>query len=135
MCHSKNKGHIMTLSLMNDCSTMGDIYFLGQKCMRDTIQIRIATLLFQIRHLCRLTLVTRKLQDVYERCTYRMTALLSERSILDVRAGCEIRLLGYGSKHSLKLFPISDLCVLISKMNLLCNVSTSIVSMYVTQSK
>ena len=44
-----------------------------------------------------LTLVTWKLQIVYERCTYRMTALLSEVSIFCVRAGCKIGLVSYGS--------------------------------------
>ena len=53
-----------------------------------------------------------KLQDIYERCIHWMTALLSEISIFCVRAGCEIRLMTYGSKHSLQFLLISHLCVL-----------------------
>ena len=68
--------------------------------------------LFPTRHLCVLTLVTQKLQDIYKRCTYWMTALLSEISIFCVRAGWEIWLMSYGSKNSLQYFPISHLCVL-----------------------
>ena len=59
---------------------------------------------FPIRHLCAFTLITRKLLVVYGRCTYRMTALLSEMSIFCVRAGCVIRMASYGSKHSLLFF-------------------------------
>ena len=50
--------------------------------------------------MCVLTLGTRKLQVVHGHCTYRMTALLTKMSIFCVRAGCEIRLLSYVSKHS-----------------------------------
>ena len=35
--------------------------------------------------------------------TYRMIALLSEISILVVRAVCEMRLVSYGCKHALQL--------------------------------
>ena len=68
--------------------------------------------LFPIRHLCVLTLVTWKLQVIYEHCTYRITALLLQISIVCVWAGCEIPLVSYGSKHSLEFFLISHLCVL-----------------------
>ena len=49
-----------------------------------------------------LTLVTWKIQVLYKRCTYWMTALLSGVPIFCVRAGCEIGLVSYGSKHSLQ---------------------------------
>ena len=45
-------------------------------------------------------LITQKLQFVYGCSTYEMTALLSEMSIFYARAGCEIRLVSYGSKHA-----------------------------------
>ena len=75
-----------------------------------------ASKLFPIRHLCVLALVTRKLQDVYKRCTctYWMTAVLSEIPIFCVRAGCKIWFVSYmySSKHSSQFFPINYLCVL-----------------------
>ena len=50
--------------------------------------------------LCVLALVTRKLQLVFGRSTYWMTALLSEMSISCVRAGCKIQMASYTSKHA-----------------------------------
>ena len=50
--------------------------------------------------LCVLTLVTRKLQVVGGRFTSRTIALLSEMYIFCVRAGCEIRMAIYASKHA-----------------------------------
>ena len=52
--------------------------------------------------LCVLTLVTRKLQVVCRRSTYRRTALLSQMSIYCVRAGFEIQMASYASKHASK---------------------------------
>ena len=54
---------------------------------------------FLIQHFCVLPLVTRKLLDVYRRCTYQTTALLSEMSIFCVSAGCEIWMANCASKH------------------------------------
>ena len=56
---------------------------------------------FLINILCVLTLVTRKLQVICRRSTYRMTALLSGMSIVCVKAGCKMQ----NIYHS--LFPIS----------------------------
>ena len=77
-------------------------------------QTRIAT---SSRHniLCVFTLITWKLQVVFGLSTYRTTALLSVMSIFRFKAGCEIRLVSYGSKHaSYSFFPISSLRVLTS---------------------
>ena len=100
----KNKRCIRTFYLSNDCSTIGNIYFLVYSCIPDTIgelwlQTRI-TIAFWCDILCALTLITAKLQVVYGRSTYRTTPLLSEMSILCVRAGCEMRLASYVSKHA-----------------------------------
>ena len=55
--------------------------------------------------------VTRKLQVIYKCCTYWMTALLSVISIFSIRAGCQIPLASYGSKHSLQfLFDEQFVC-------------------------
>ena len=75
--------------------------------MRDTIgellvKTRIATSFWFVLCLCLLTLVTQKLQVIYEPCSYWVTALLSEMSIFCVIAGSIIRLVSYGSKHSLQ---------------------------------
>ena len=99
----KTKGRIRMLYLTNDCSTIGEIYFLGYNCMRDTIgklwiQTRIATS-FQYDILCIFILVTWKLQVVYGPSTSWMTALLSEMPIFCIRAGYAIWLASYGSKH------------------------------------
>ena len=53
-----------------------------------------------IWHLCILTLITRKLLVIYGRCKYWTTALLLKISIFCVKAGFEIWLPSYGSKHS-----------------------------------
>ena len=72
--------------------------------MRDTIgELWIQTLIVTTSGydiLCVLTLVTRKLQAVCGRFTYRMTALLLEMSIFCGRAGCEIWMASYASKHA-----------------------------------
>ena len=60
--------------------------------------------LFSIRHLYILTLITRKVQAIYRRYTHQMTAVLSEVSVFCLKAGCKIRLVGYGSKHSSQFF-------------------------------
>ena len=70
--------------------------------------------LFLIRHLCVLTLLSRKLLVVYGCCTYRMTTLLSEMSIFYVRAECKIQLVRYGSEHSSQFLVNKPLCVLTS---------------------
>ena len=57
---------------------------------------------FRYNILCIFTLVTRKLQVVCWRSTYRMTALLSEMSIFCVRAGCQVWMVRYASKHALQ---------------------------------
>ena len=62
------------------------------------IKTRIETTLRYVV-LCLLTLVTRKLQVVYGRSIYRMTALLSQIPIFCVRAGFEIQMACYASKH------------------------------------
>ena len=67
--------------------------------------------LFPTWHLCVITLVTRKLYVVYEHCSYWMNVLISKISIFRIKAGCEIRLVNYGSKHSSQFFPISHLYV------------------------
>ena len=51
---------------------------------------------------CVLILITKKLQVICRRSTYRTTALLPEMSIFCVRAGCEIRMVRYASKHALQ---------------------------------
>ena len=72
--------------------------------MQDTIgdlwsQTRIASP-FGYDILCVHTLVTRKLQVVCGRFTYRTTTLLSEMYIFCVRAGCDIGMAIYASKHA-----------------------------------
>ena len=104
---SKTKGHIRTFYLSNNFSSIGDTCHLGQSCVRDTIvklwiQTCIATT-FWCDVLCILALVTRKLQVIVcGHSTQRMTALLLEMSIFCVRAGCEIRMASYASKHTLQ---------------------------------
>ena len=100
----KTKGHIRMFYLSNDCSTIGDIYSLGQSCIWDTIdelwiKTRIPTI-FLYNILYMLILVIRKLQVICRCSTYWKTALLSEMSILCVRAGCEKRMVSYASKHA-----------------------------------
>ena len=65
------------------------------------IQTRIETTLRYVV-LCILRLVTQKLQIVCGHFTYQMTVLLSEMSIFFVRAGCEIQMASYASKHALQ---------------------------------
>ena len=95
----KTKSRIRMVHLLNHCSTVEDIYFLGWNCMPGMIgklwiQTRIATCFWYDIYVDLYTvLVTQKLQVVYECCTYQMTAVLSEISILSVRAGCKIWLL------------------------------------------
>ena len=64
--------------------------------------------------LCLLRCTTWKLKVIWGGSTYQMTALLSEISVLWVRAVSEIQLASYGSKHASQ--PLSDttyiLCVL-----------------------
>ena len=102
--NSKNKGHTSTFYLSHDCSTIGDIYSFGYSCICNAIgelwiQTSIETTSRYIV-LSVLTLVTRKVQVVYGRSIYRMTALLSEMSIFCVRAGFEIQMANYASKHA-----------------------------------
>ena len=92
--------------LSNNCSTIGGIYSLSQSCMRYMIgelwiQTCIATT-FRYNILCVLTRITRKLQVVCRHATYWMTALLSKMFIFFVRAGCEIWMASYVSKHALQ---------------------------------
>ena len=54
------------------------------------IQTRITTT-FRYYILCILRLITHKLQVLYRRSTYRMTALISAMSNFLVRAGCKMR--------------------------------------------
>ena len=63
-----------------------------------------STTIFQYNILCILTLGAWKLQVVYGHSTYRITALLSKMPIFCVRAGCEIRMVSYGSKHAQQSF-------------------------------
>ena len=105
MHNSKSKGHIRTFYLSSDCSATRDGHFL----VRAVWKLRLAnygskhiTVSSQYHILCALTLITRKLQDVYKHSTYWMTALLSEMTIFWVRAGCGIRLVSYGLKHVLQ---------------------------------
>ena len=70
-------------------STIGELW----------IQIRI-TATFGYDILVVLTLVTREVQLVCGRFTYRMTALLSDMYIFCVRAGIEIQVVSYASKHA-----------------------------------
>ena len=75
--------------------------------MQDTInelriQTHIATTFWYILYV--LTLVTRKLQVIRGRSTYRTTALLSEMSIFCVKAGCKIWMASYASKHTSQSF-------------------------------
>ena len=67
---------------------------------------------FPTRHLCVLTLITPKVQVVYEHSTHRTTALLSEMTIFIVRAGWETWLPSYGSKYASECLSDSHLCVL-----------------------
>ena len=96
MHNSKTKGCVRMFYLLNNCSTIGDIYSLGYSYMRDTIdelwiQTHIATI-FHSDILCILALVTRKLQVICKRWTFWMTALLSKMSIFCARPGCKIRM-------------------------------------------
>ena len=102
--NSKSKGRIATFYLANDCSTIVDIYSLGQSCIRDTIgelwiQIPIAAN-FGYDILGVLTLITRELQVVCGRFTHRTTVILLEMYIFCVRAGFEIQIASYASKHA-----------------------------------
>ena len=100
----KTKGHIRMFYLLNDCSTIKDIYSLGQSCMWDTIdELWIKTCIptiFLYNILWMLILVTWKPQVVCRCSTYWTTALLSEMSIFCVRAGCEKRMVSYASKDA-----------------------------------
>ena len=64
-------------------------------------QAHIATSI-QWNIICILTLITRKLQVVCGRSSYRTTPLLLEMYIFCVRAGCEIQLASYCSKYALQ---------------------------------
>ena len=61
-------------------------------------------------HLCVLAVITWKLQVLYGRSMYRKTALLLKMSLFCVRAGCEIRLASYGSKHSSQFLSDKPFC-------------------------
>ena len=102
--NSKTNGRIKMFYLLNDCSTVEDIYSLSYSYMQDMIselwhQICIA-ITFQHDILCTFTFITQKLQVIRRHSTYPMTALLSEMSIFCIRAGCKIRMASYASKHS-----------------------------------
>ena len=125
--NSKTKGCIRTFYLSNNSSTIRGIYSLGYSSMWVTIsklwvQARIATT-FRYNILCLLALVTRKLQVVCGHSTYQMTALLVEMSIFCVRAGCEIQMASYTSKHTSQcLFNSPFLCIQYTKTH---NLKTS----------
>ena len=65
-----------------------------------------------------LTLITRKLEAVYGRCTYQTTALPLEMSIFWVRAACEIWLVSCDSKHASQSLPADNPFVCIYIHNL-----------------
>ena len=69
--------------------TIGDLW--NQTCIASPFGYDI---------LCVLTLITRKLQVVCGRFTHQTTSLLSQMYIFCVRAGCEIRMAIYASKHA-----------------------------------
>ena len=114
MHKSKSKGRIRTFYLSNDCSTVRNIYFLGQSGMRDTIgKLWIQTCIittFQYDIWCILILITLKLKVVCRRSTCRTTVLLSEMSIFSVRTGCEILMAAYASKHKVQSFSGKPVC-------------------------
>ena len=67
--NSKTKGHVRTFYLLKDCSTVGDIYFLGHSCIQDSmvelwIQVCI-TASFRKNVSCILSLITWKLYRSY----------------------------------------------------------------------
>ena len=99
----KTKAHKWTFYLSNNCSTNENVYFLGWSCMWGTIvKLRIQTCYatsFRYNILLVIILVTKELQVINGCSTIQMTALLWEMSIFCVRAGCEILLASYGSKH------------------------------------
>ena len=106
---------VYTFYLSNNCSTMGDIYSLGYRCMQNMIgelqiQTRIA-ITFQYGILCALTVVTWKQQVICECSTYQTTALVSEMSIFCVRVGCKIQNVSYTSNMHCSIFPVSHLCL------------------------
>ena len=106
MYNLKTKSRKRITYLSNDCSTIGDTYFVGYGSKWDTIgELCIQTLnatTFWYDILCIVTLITLKLQVLYGHCTYWMTPVLLDMSIFCVRAGQEIQLASYGSKHALQ---------------------------------
>ena len=72
--------------------TMGELWIWhSSQPLSSTTFVRV------LQHSC---MHNSKLPIVYERSTYRMTALLSEMYVVCARAGCEIWFSRYGSKHT-----------------------------------
>ena len=117
------------LSFFPSCITQ-KVYWVYEQSTHHTTALLLGIFLFLVKVACELrstsygpkyanrggstsfcayiiTRTTRKLKIVYGRFTYRTIALLSETSILVVRAVCEIRSASYGSKHALQ--PLSNM--------------------------
>ena len=80
--NSKITGRIRTFYLSNNCSTAGDMYFLGFLC----VLTHINTHKYTHTH-------------IYGRSAYQTTALLLEISFIWIRVTWEIRLENYSSRQ------------------------------------
>ena len=108
--NSKSIWRIQTILTLNERSTIEDLPFVDESWMRAKIiklwpQTHIAVA-FIYGILCVNTRTTWKLKVAQGCCTYGTIALLSEISILLVRAVCEIWSVSYGSKYASR--PLSD---------------------------
>ena len=82
------------------------------RCDRWVIAPNTPHNLFQYDFLCPLTLITRKLQVVYGRSTYRMTVLLSRMSIFCVRDDARYNWQVIAPNTHCSVLPMSHLCLL-----------------------
>ena len=101
----KTTGCIWTFYISNNCSTIGDVYFLGKSCMWNRYDSWVMVLnmyhsLFPICHLCALICITWKLQVVYGCSAYWITTLLSEAFLAWFKVKWEIWPESYSPRHA-----------------------------------
>ena len=104
-CNSKTIGGIRKLYISNECSTIGDSFFLVSYGSKHSSQF------FPISHLCILTHITWQQQVIYRHSAYRMTSLLSNTFLVWFRVAREIQMESYGPRHASVVLWYKLVCV------------------------
>ena len=103
-----------TINTTNDCTTIRDLPFFSRTLCElwsttpDPMQTRVAVALVCI--LCVNERTTRKLKVVKRRFAHRMNALLTEISLLFVRALCKSRSSSYETEHASQTLSGTSFC-------------------------